>query len=468
MTTLDNTILNVAVPSLQRDTNASAAALQWTVESYILVRATLLFISGALSDRYGRRRCFGIGLAVFVAASLACALSANLPELISFRVVQAAGGALMTPASMGIIVNTFTDPRTRAQAVGVWSATTGLSTAAGPVIGGLLVESFGWRSVFYVNVPIGLIALACTRTLRESRSDRPRPFDIWGQLTIATALATLTYGLISAPTAGWGSLQVAIALALAILSFAGFVVAELATRSPMLDLRYFRNPALVGAVAVAIVAFLAMGGFSYFNSLYLQDVRGFSPTHAALLIMPTTAAALVLSPLSGRVTGARGPRLPVTTACVLTTGAMATLAMVTAAHSALPVLMIGYLALGTGMGLVNPPITNTAVATMPAGQAGVAAATTSTARQVGNLLGVALLGSVVYSAATAAQLGASPLQTDHAHAFTVGLQRGYGLTAALALLCVVLSLWAFRMPDQSKPTNESPSPGTAPAARVSR
>jgi EmrB/QacA subfamily drug resistance transporter len=456
MTTLDNTILNVALPSLQHDLSATVSGLQWTVDGYILVRGALLFASGSLGDRYGRRRLFRVGLVVFTAASLACSLAPALGALVAFRGAQAVGGALMTPSTLAIIANTFRDPRQRAQAIGIWSATTGLSTAAGPVLGGLLVSYVGWRSVFWVNVPIGVAALLATRWLGESRADRARPLDLPGQGLLAVALGGLIYALIEAPHAGWGTPGVLLPLLVAAGCGAGFVVVELRRRHPMLPLGYFRSPVLVGAVVMAVVAFIALGGFTFFNTLYLQDVRGFSPVEAGLLMLPTTLVTLVFSPLSGWITGNRGARLPATVACGLIAAAMAALALVVTPATAIVTLTGVYLLLGVGMGLANAPITNAAVSSMPPSQAGVAGATTSTARQIGTSLGVAMLGSVIFSVAgpAASRLGegagphggvaATAAARAAGEAFTAGLRQGYWVAAALAAGCLVLALVAFR------------------------
>lgn len=445
MTSLDNTILNVALPSLQRSLHSSAAGLQWAVDGYILVRAGTLFLTGSVGDRFGRRRVFAAGLVVFVLASLCCSLAPTLQLLIAARAVQGAGSALMTPSSLAIITNTFTEPRERAQAVGIWSATAGLSTAAGPVLGGLLVETLGWRSVFWVNVPIGLAALLGTRLVLESSADEPRPFDIPGQVAIAVTVATLTYALISGPETSWTSPVVLVMLAVSVIGAYAFIRVERRVRQPLLELRYFANPALVGAVALAIVAFIALGAFLFFNTLYLQRVRGLSPLEAGLLTVPTTISTIVLAPLSGRITGTRGARGPAVIACGLMCAGMAVLAGVVAPQTPLGIMVIGYVLLGCGMGLINPPITNAAVSGMPAQRAGVAGATTSTARQIGTNLGVALVGSVVFSAGGVAAVvgGGHGLATAAAREFCTGLRYGFGLAAALAAGCVLLSAWAF-------------------------
>lgn len=445
MTTLDNTILNIAIPALQREMKGSPGALQWTIDCYVLARSALLFLGGWLSDRVGRRRCLRLGLVVFTACSMACAAGHTFPQLIVARAAQAAGGALMTPAGMGIIVNTFRDRARRAQAVGMWSATTGISTAAGPVVGGVLVQSFGWRSVFLVNVPVGVLALGATIMLPESRNhaDDNRRFDFLGQVAIMTALGTLVYALITAPETGWGSPRILAVVAISVAAWAAFVVTELHVRHPMLRLNYFSHRELTGAVLVAVVAFLGLGGFTFLTTIYLQSVRGLSALQAGLAMLPATATTLVCAPLSGRITGRRGPRLPATTACGLMAVSFLALSAVLRPSAPLMLLMLMFSIFGVGIGLVNPPVTNAAVSSIPSHAAGVAAATTSTARQVGTSIGVALLGSIVFSIA-------SPFTSQHSRhtaveaSFTHGLRDAFALAGMMAVGGALVALWAFR------------------------
>lgn len=448
MTTLDNTILNVALPSLQRELHAPTSGLQWTVDAYVLTRAGVLFSCGAIGDRYGRLRLFRLGLVVFTLGSAACGAAPNLDLLIAFRVLQALGGSLMTPSSLAIIANTFTERRARAKAIGVWSATTGLSTAAGPIIGGALLQGFDWRSVFWVNIPVGIIAMFGTRLLRESRAETYRRLDIVGQLMIALALGSLTYGLIEAPTIGWLSWETGLLAALTVGFGAAFLMWQRRSDHPLLNLDDFRDPALSAAVVIAVVAFIALGGFIFYNTLYLQEVRHYTPLAAGLLTMPVTLANLGLAPLAGRMTAGRGPRLPATLACGCMAAAMAVLAVVISPTAGLPVLLFAYLLLGCGQGLVNPPLTNAAVSAMPSERAGVASATTSTARQIGTNLGVALVGSIVFSTDGRQTSGTGGVAASPAHAagFTAGLSNGYLMVAVLAALCVGLSFRAFRRP----------------------
>lgn len=443
MTTLDSTILNVALPSLQQGLHTSSSELQWSVDSYVLVRASSLFVCGAFSDRFGRLRLFRIGLSLFVGSSLACSLAPSIGVLIAFRAFQGVGSSLMTPASLAIITNALPGRFERARAIGAWSGTTGASMMAGPVLGGFLVEVLGWRSVFWVNIPIGLAALAATRLLDESRALEPRSLDLAGQLTIAGALATLTYALIAGPSRGWASPLVVILFVVSAACWAGFQIAARRVRHPLLDLKYLREPPLIGAIVAALVLFLAMGAFLFFNTLYLQEVRSFSPLDAGLLTAPATAVSLVVSPWSGRRTGRRGPLMPAATACGLVTVSMAVLAFVLTNHTPLWVLALDYLLLGAGYGLVNPAATYSVVSVLPQDQAAVAAAITSTARQVGTTLGVALVGAVVFS--SGAYLGTTGHITPTTSAeFVAGLRHGYFLVTALSGVAMITALCAFR------------------------
>ncbi|HEY5271732.1 MAG TPA: MFS transporter, partial [Acidimicrobiales bacterium] len=448
MTTLDGTILNTALPALQRGLHATTAGLQWAVDGYVVVRVSSLFLCGSVGDRYGRRRTFGIGLVLFVIGSFACGLAPNMAGLIAFRCFQGLGSAVLTPASLGIITNTFVDRKRRAMAVGVWSATTGLSMGVGPVLGGFLVENFGWRSVFLVNVPIGLVALAATRTLIESKSATPRPLDFPGQLSIGGSLFLATYALISAPLVGWGSPVTVTMFAAAIVLLGAFVVVEARTTQPMLPLSVFKNRGLTGSFLLAVIAFLAFGSFLFFNTLYLQEVRGLSPLKAGLLILPTTAVALFFSPISGHLTGTRGARFPTGMATLFTAAGMGLLAVTLRATTPIYLLLIAYLLIGFGQGLINPPLTNAAVSGLPRDQAGVAGAIMTTARQIGSNLGIALVGAVIFSIATslnnAQHVANRALQTLHGGMnYDIGVRYGDLVAGALSLLSFGIAWYAF-------------------------
>lgn len=394
---LDTTIVNVALPSIGRDFHARLSGLQWTVDAYTLVLASFLMLSGATADRLGRRRIFRVGLATFTLGSLLCSLAPSLGLLVAFRMVQAIGGSMLNPVAMSIITNTFTDRRERAQAVGIWGVAVGVSMALGPIVGGTLVTSIGWRSVFWINIPVGLVAILLTTLfIPESRAPKARRPDPVAQVLVIVLLASVTFGIIEGPGWGWVSPRILASFAVALASLVALILAERHRLEPLIELRFFRSVPFSGATAIAIFAFAAMGGFLLINTLYLQDGRGLSALQAGLATLPMAATWLVAAPVAGRLVGRRGPRLPLVIAGV--TIAISGLMLTTITnHTAFGVLIVAYALFGVGMGVVNPPITVAAVSGMPTSQAGVAAAVASTSRQVGTALGVAVLGALTTS-----------------------------------------------------------------------
>jgi EmrB/QacA subfamily drug resistance transporter len=434
---LDNTIVNVALPSIQRDLHASVSGLQWTVDAYTLVLASFLMLAGSTADRLGRRRIFQIGLSAFTLGSLLCSLAPSLGWLVAFRMLQAIGGSMLNPVAMSIIVNTFTDRAERARAIGLWGGTFGVSLALGPVIGGALIASVGWRGIFWVNIPVGVAAVALTALfVPESRAPHPRRLDPVGQLLVIVTLASLIYAIIEGPGYGWGSGKILGFFGLSAAALAALILYEPRRHEPLLDLRFFHSAPFSGATVIAISALAGLGGFLFLNTLYLQDVRGFSALHAGLLTLPLAAGAAVFSPISGRMVGRRGPRLPLLIAGVAMTAGGALLTGLTNGTS-VGWLLLAYIAFGTGLGMVNAPITNTAVSGMPRDQAGVAAAVASTSRQIGQTLGVAVVGAAVTSAL------AGPFGTAFAPASHVGwwIVTGCG-AAVLAVGMLTSGRWA--------------------------
>jgi EmrB/QacA subfamily drug resistance transporter len=391
---LDSTIVNVALPAIRHSLHASLSGLQWTVDAYTLVLASLLMLSGSTADRIGRRRTFQTGLVVFSVGSLLCALAPSLELLVASRVVQAIGGSMLNPVAMSIVRNVFHDPRERAQAIGVWGAMFGLSIALGPIVGGALVDSVGWRAVFLVNLPVGVVVIALAAFfVPESRAEHPRRLDPVGQVLVITALASLTYAIIQAPRSGWGAADIVALLITSAACWVGLVLYELRRHEPLLEVRFFRSAPFSGASAIAVLVFAIQGGFLFLNTLYLQDVRGLSPLQAGLYLLPMAAMLLVCAPISGRIVGNRGARGP------MAAGALAMIAggvMLTrlSPDTAVLYLLGAYFLFGLGMGMLNPPITNTAVSGMPPAQAGVAASVASTSRSVGMTLGVAAIGAI--------------------------------------------------------------------------
>lgn len=430
---LDNTIVNVALPSIRHDLDASVSQLQWTIDAYTLVLAALLMLAGSTADRLGRVRVFQVGLGVFTLGSLACSLAPSVGWLIAFRVVQAIGGSMLNPVAMSIIRNTFEDPRERAQAIGVWGAVVGISMALGPVLGGVLVEA-SWRAIFLVNIPVGLAAIGLTaRYVPESRAPRGRRPDPVGQVLVIVLLSTLVYGIIEGAPAFYA---VAVVALVALLSY------EPRREEPLIELRFFRSVPFSAATLTAISAFAALAGFLFMNTIYLQDVRGYSPIHAGLLTLPMAAVTAVGGPLSGRIVGTYGTRVPLVVGGV---GILASSLMLTGLGPTTSIawLIAAYVVFGIGFGVINPPITNTAVSGMPPAQAGVAAAVASTSRQVGQSLGVAIVGVTLH--------GALPGSSS----------TGWWILVAAGTLVVALGLasttrWARRTADEAAQRLDEP------------
>ena len=396
---LDITAVNVALPSIEDQLHASISGLQWTVSAYTVVMASLLLFSGSTADRFGRRRTFVAGLSVFSLASLLCSLAPSVEFLVAARVLQAVGASMMNPVAMSIITNTFTDPRERAQAVGVWGAVFGISMALGPIVGGALVSALDWRWIFLINLPIGLAAILLTlRFIPESRAPRPRRFDPVGQLLVIGLLAALTYGIIEGPNLGWSSPVIVAALSAAVLALVSLLRYEPRREEPLIDLRFFRSVPFSSAIALSVAAFATFGGFLFLSTLYLQETRGLSPVQAGLATVPMALMTVLVSPVSGRIVGRRGPRVPlaISGVCLVVACAMLTGLEPETSFGA---LVAAYVIFGIGFGFVNAPITNAAVSGMPRAQAGVASAVATTSRQFGQTLGVAVVGAMAAGAA---------------------------------------------------------------------
>ncbi len=392
--TLDATVTNVALPTIGKDLHAGVTSLQWTLDAYTLTLASLLVLAGSSADRLGRKRVFRIGLVVFGLGSLACSAAPSDGFLIAARVLQALGGTMLNPVSLSIITNAFQEKKARAGALGIWGAISGVSLGFGPLVGGLLVETVGWRAIFWVNVPIVVAALVLTTLfVPESRAAKARRVDPPGQVLVVLALAGTVFGIIEGPELGWTSPAALGAFVVAAIALGLFVPVELRRSEPLIDPRFFMSIPFSGAVVAAVLAFGSWAAFLFANTLYLQDVKGFSPILTGLLFMPAGIAILIGSPISGRIVGARGTRLPMSLAGLLVAGAAVSLAFTTAS-SPVALVAVVFALFGLGFGLVNAPITNTAVSGMPNDQAGSASALASTGRQVGTSLGIALAGSI--------------------------------------------------------------------------
>ena len=424
MIMLDNTIVNVALPSIQRDLGAQLSELEWIVAGYALSFATLILTGGKLADLFGRRRLFMIGLAVFAAASLACALAPSAGFLIGARVVQGIGAALLNPASLSIISATF-PPRERGMAIGIWAGVSATALAIGPLVGGLLVEQVGWSSIFYINVPIGVIAIVASYLLIDESKDTSagQRLDVLGLASSALGLFALTYGLIEANANGWTSPRIVGAFIVAAVALALFVLLESRQRAPMLDLQLFRNSTFAGANVVMLMVALAMFGVFFFLSLYLQNILGYSPARAGAAFLPMTVLIVLVAPLAGRISDRRGSRWLLTAGMTLVAAQLLYLSRMGVHEtylSLVPAMLLG----GVGMASVMSPGTAAAMRGVPVDKSGVGSAVINTSRQVGGSIGIALMGAIMAGAIGAR---ATP------QAFVDALSTAFVVAAGIAL-----------------------------------
>jgi EmrB/QacA subfamily drug resistance transporter len=392
---MDVTIVNVALPDIQRDLHATVPQLQWIIDAYTLVLASLLMFSGSMSDRFGRRRIFQIGLTMFSLGSLLCSVAPSIHGLILYRGIQGIGASMLNPVALSIIATAFTVPKERARAVGIWGAVAGASLALGPLLGGALTQTIGWRSIFWVNVPISVAAIILTAIyVPESKAPRARRPDPLGQLFIFGFLSSLTYAVIESPLRGWSSPLILGLLSASLVLFILFLTHENHRREPLLDLRFFRSVPFATATLLGLTAFGCFAGFLFLNALYLQQIRHLAAFTTGLCTLPLAVVMMLASPLSGRLVGSRGPRPSLLLAGF---GFTASTLLLTQLSATTPIalLIVAYILFGLGLGMVNPAISNSAVSGMPLAQAGVAASVASTSRQVGAALGVAVAGTVV-------------------------------------------------------------------------
>jgi EmrB/QacA subfamily drug resistance transporter len=426
---MDISIVNVALPAIRRDLHASESGLQWTIDAYTLVLASFLVMAGSIADRAGRRRVFLVGLAAFGLGSMLCGLAPGIGWLIAARVVQAIGATMLNPVALAIVASTFPDSAERARAIGVFGSVSGLALALGPILGGIAVDAFGWRFVFWINGPIVVAAIAGSALfVPESRAARPRRPDLVGQGLVIALLGGVIFAIIESGRLGWTSPAIIGLLAVAVLAALGIVAYEPRRRDPLLDLRLFRSVPFSAAIAMALFALCGFGAFLFVTTQYLQEARGLSALAAGLCLLPVGVAVVLLSPRAGQVVATRGPRRPLAVAGIalaLGGGAAAGLAPATPLAAVLAV----YLLFGVFLGSVNPPITNTAVSGMPRSMAAVAAALASVGRQAGTTLGVAISGAII-----------GPAQAGGPMAFTSAARAVWWMVLALGLGIVALAL----------------------------
>jgi EmrB/QacA subfamily drug resistance transporter len=448
MIMLDNTVVNVALPSIERDLGADLSELQWIVTGYALTFAALMLVGGKIADAYGRRLIFVVGIVVFTLASLLCGLADSSEMLIAARVVQGAGAALMNPATLSIIAATF-PPRERGTAIGIWAGTSALALAIGPLVGGLITEHLDWSWIFFVNVPIGVLGIGASFLLiDESRDETHERLDLPGLVTSGLGLFALTYGLIEANTYGWTSARILASFAVAVIALSAFVLLERKQRAPMLPLELFRNRTYTGANLTMLLVALAMFGVFFFVSLYMQNILGYSAVQTGAAFLPMTVLIILVAPVAGKTADRLGSRGLMTVGMALIATQLLLFSQVDADSSywhLLPCLLIG----GLGMALTMTPSAAAATRAVPVEKAGVGSAVLNSARQVGGTMGIAVMGAIV-----ASQMGNTP---DPA-AFMDGFHRALLVAACIAVLGAVVAFALVRPHEHGGQATAVPEP----------
>jgi EmrB/QacA subfamily drug resistance transporter len=471
MIMLDNTVVNVALPSIQRSLHATTSTLEWTVNAYTLSFAVLLVTGGRLGDLFGRRRMFLVGVIIFAVSSGAIGFSPNDTWLVVWRAIQGSGSALMMPATLSIITNAF-PPQERGKAIGTWAGVSAMALAIGPVVGGFLVESVSWQSIFFLNLPVAVAAvIVALFAVRESRDETvERTVDIPGVATLTLGLGALVLSLIEGNSWGWGSPREIALYAIALVGLSSFVTIELRRRAPMVDFSFFRSRSFKGANIVAFIVSFAMLAMFFFLALYMQNIRHYSPLEAGIRFLPSTMVIIVMGPLAGRLADRVGPRPLMTLGLTLVAGALFWQSHLTVS-SGYGTLLPGFVLMGLGMGFTMSPMSTAAMNSVEQTKAGVASGILSMNRMVGGTFGVAVLGAMVStlgrskidqllphaSAAQQAQLTESlgsggvltglPTHVIDAtqQAYVYALQYGLRLGTAVALLGAVLA-WVLVAP----------------------
>ena len=450
MIMLDNTVVNVALPSIERDLNADLSELQWIVTGYALTFAALMLVGGKIADAYGRRLIFVVGIGVFTFASLLCGLADSSEMLIGARVLQGAGAALMNPATLSIIAATF-PPRERGTAIGLWAGVSALALAIGPLVGGLITEHLDWSWIFFVNVPIGILGIGASYVfIDESRDETHERLDLPGLATSGVGLFALTYGLIEANTYGWTSSRILASFVVAGVSLVAFVLLERHQRAPMLPLELFGNRTYTGANLVMLLVALAMFGVFFFVSLYMQNILGYSAVEAGAAFLPMTILIILVAPIAGKTSDKFGSRWLMTTGMVLIVVQLllfSRLGVDASFWQLLPSLLVG----GVGMAFTMTPSAAAATRAVPVDKAGVGSAVLNSARQVGGTLGIAVMGAIVASQAGGIR---SP------EAFMDGFDDALRVSAAIAAVGAVVAFVLVR-PHEARDAMDEGAPEPA-------
>ena len=450
MIMLDNTVVNVALPSIQRDLDADLSELQWIVTGYALTFAALMLVGGKVADAYGRRLVFVVGIAVFTVASLLCGLADSGEMLIAARVFQGVGAALMNPATLSIIAATF-PPRERGTAIGIWAGVSALALAIGPLVGGLITEHLDWSWIFFVNIPIGILGIAASYLfIDESRDETHVRLDLPGLATSGLGLFALTYGLIEANTYGWGSTRIVGSFVLALASLVAFVQLERRQRSPMLPLELFRSGTYTGANLVVLLVALAMFGVFFFVSLYMQNILGYSPVQTGAAFLPMTILIILVAPVAGKTSDRIGSRGLMTAGMMLIAVQLVMFSRLSADASfwdLFPALMIG----GIGMAATMTPSAAAATRSIPVDKAGVGSAVLNSARQIGGTMGIAVMGAII-----AAEAGGERT----IDAFMRGFESALLVAAGIAVVGAIVAFTLVR-PHEGAGRRESVAPEPA-------
>ena len=452
MIMLDNTVVNVALPSMQRSLHLKVSELEWVVAGYALTFGAFMLTGGKLADLFGRRLIFVVGLVVFTGSSLACGLAGNASVLIGARVVQGLGGALMNPATLSIITVTF-PPKLRGTAIGIWAGVSALALAIGPLVGGIITERVNWNWIFFINIPIGAIGIAAafafiTESRDTSRHQRP---DIPGLVTSALGLFALSYGLIEANNYGWSSARILGSFAIAVVALAAFVLLEVHQKLPMLDLSLFRNATFSGANVVMLLMGLAMFGVFFYVSLYVQQILGYSPIQAGASFLPWTVLIILLAPQAGKLSDRLGSRGLVGVGMTLLAGSLFLFSRMGGHESfwgLLPAMVLG----GVGMSATMSPVTSTAMGSVPHDKAGVGSAVLNSMRQVGGSLGIAVMGAIV-AASISGSAAAPGTHADPAQ-FIQGFHHALEVATAIALVGAAIGVATLRKvhhPETARP-----------------
>ena len=437
MIMLDNTVVNVALPSIQRDLGASISGLEWTINGYTLSFAVLLATGGRLGDIFGRRRMFLFGVVIFALSSATAGLAQGATDLVISRVVQGVGAALMMPGTLSIITDAF-PAHERGKAMGTWAGVSALALAVGPVLGGFLTEHVSWRAIFYLNIPVAVGAVTATIfAVRESRDTTVgRDVDYLGVATLTGSLTALVLALVEGNSWGWGSPAIIGLLAAAVLGAIAFVQVELWVKAPMVEFRFFADRNFLGAVVVALIITFAMMGVFFFLALYMQDILRYSPLEAGVRFLPSTLMIVGVAPVAGRLADRFGPRWLIVAGLSILTLSLYSFTGI-AVDSGYLDLLPGFMLLGIGIALTMSPMTSAAMNAVSVQKAGIASGVLSMFRMVGGSLGVAVTGAIFQAAAGSSFETASP---QH---FVDGLSNAMYVSAAVTVAGALIAAVAI-------------------------